>query len=232
MCATPHAHRLGGRDPPPVSAIPRRTCPACARRYAGLVSADCPICRGLGVLPLGAAALHAFEPDAVARAVELYLEHAAQAATERLDLGDRRDALEVATDELRAAGVLASSAAGVGTPAHPSGPGGATSPGVVEVDARRLAHAAGRTLKGGEDVTLALPPLTDLQGHRYRDGRTPTASANGHRAALAVIADPIDPLGPDVAELAADRFATDHQAEVIAQATPHAAHQRRQAHRP
>lgn len=208
--------------------VPRRTCPACARRYAGLVDDDCPICRGLGVLPLGAAALHAFEPEAVARAVELFLETAAREATEQLELASRREALEAATDELRVAGVLASTADAAG---HQPPTQVASSPGVVELDARRLAHRAGRPPTGADVAQLALPAVGGLEGHRYRDGRQPTASANGHVAALAVIADPIDPLGPDVAELAADRYATDHQARVLAQAAPAAAHQRRKGAR-
>lgn len=209
--------------------VPRRTCPACARRYAGLVADDCPICRGLGVLPLGAAALNSFEAEAVARAVELFLETAAREATEQLELASRREALEAATDELRVAGVLSSTAdaAGYRTPAQ-----AASSPGVVELDARRIAHKAGRPPTGADVAQLALPVVADLSEHRYRDGRTPTASSNGHVAALAVIADPIDPLGPDVAELVADQYATDHQARVLSRAVPTAAHHRRQKGQP
>ena len=85
-----------------------RTCPACQRRYAGLIDPECVICGGRGVLGLGAAALHKQEPPAVARAIEVYLEAAARAAQQHLPIGDeRREALAAAVDELRHGGLIA-----------------------------------------------------------------------------------------------------------------------------
>lgn len=204
---------------------PRRTCPACSRRYAGLVTPDCPVCQGLGVLNLGAAALHHYDPAPIARAVELYLETQARRTRHELPLGQHRDTLATAVDELRLAGVLAHPSDGTGTPARTTPPADAASTRVAELDAYRVARALGTPVNTTVVAALAEGPV-DLVGLRPRDGHPPTGSANGHRSALATIADPIDPLGPDTAELRATRYAHDHAGHVIAAATPHAARRR------
>ena len=208
-------------------APPRRTCPACARRYAGLVAPDCPVCRGLGVLSLGAPALHTYNPAPVARAVELYLEATAQRTRAELPLGQHREALEAAVDELRLAGVLASTADAAGHPAHHPQPVDATSARVAELDAYRAVRSLGETPGPRVVNALRAPRVADLTEARPRDGRIPTASVTGDRSATATIADPIDPLGPDTAQLTAQRVAHDHRARVIAAATPQAATKRR-----
>lgn len=208
-------------------ALPRRLCPACARRYAGLVAHDCPVCAGRGVLTLGAAALHHYDTPAVARAVDLFLEHAAQQATHHLPLSDRRSALEAATDDLRVAGVLSSTADASGTPARAPGPTDTASARVTELNAHRLTRDLGRPPTPRVAAALTSRPDPALTDARPRDGRPPQASAQGHRAALATIADPIDPLGPDVAVLVSTRRNTDHTATVIATAVPKAARDRR-----
>lgn len=205
-----------------MSLAPRRTCPACSRRYAGLVADECPVCQGLGVLALGAAALHHYEAPAVARAAELYLEHAAQEATRTLTLGDRRQALEAATDELRVAGVLAGPMdTYTRAPVHVSADVEATD--TLERRAVDQARQLGRQPTRLVVAALAAKPVPDLAPHRPRNGNVPTASLNGHLAAVAVIADPIDPIGPDVAQLEERQRVDNYRARVIAAAVPQAA---------
>lgn len=205
-----------------MTAHPRRTCPACARRYAGLVDPDCPVCQGLGVLNLGAAALHNFDPAPVARAVELYIETRAQRVRQELPLGQHRDALEAAVDELRLAGVLSSTADASGRPAHARQPVDSASARVAELDAYRAARTLGTPVS--TRVTRSLDaPLIPLEAARPRDGRPPQASATGHRSATATIADPIDPIGPDSGELELALRTATHSARVIAAAVPLAA---------
>ena len=208
---------------------PRRTCPACARRYAGLVAPDCPICQGLGVLSLGAAATATHTPAAVSRAIELYLEtHAARQRNE-LPLGLHRDALADAVDELRLAGVLSSPHDPADTNTHPTAP---TSPDAIrpiELDAYRYARTTlNTTITTTAIHALAAPPTTDLTTVRPRNG-PPTGSANGHTSALATTADPIDPLSVDTAVITADRYADHYRARVIAEAIPHTLTARRKA---
>lgn len=206
--------------PPQRTTPPRRVCPACARRYAGLIESACVICQGLGVLALGAAALAHYEPAAVSRAVELYLEARAQRTQAELPLGHRPAALSAAVDELRLAGVLASTADAAGTPARTTGPPDAASARVTELDAYRAAHALGTPATPRVLNALRAPKVTDLTEARPRDGRIPTASRTGDRSALATIADPIDPLGPDTDAILAARVATGYRAKVIATAVP------------
>ncbi len=212
-------------------AAPRRVCPACLRRYAGLVAAECPVCQGMGILALGAAALHHHEAPAVARAVDLYLEHAAQEAQRTLSLGDQRAALEAATDELRVAGVLATSSETYTRPLrHTSAEAEAQS--VLELDADQIVRELARPANGEIRRMLVLAPVDDLEPYRPRLGGVPTASRNGHLTAVAVIADPIDPIGPDVAHLAQQDQEHTYQGRVLAGAVPRAAalrHQREQA---
>lgn len=205
---------------------PRRLCPACSRRYAQLVAPDCPVCQGLGVLNLGAAALAHYAAAPIARAVELYLEAHARTARTMLPLGQHRHTLEAAVDELRLAGVLASSH-DTGPPARDPVPTDAASARVAELDSYRVARALGTPVTTITLATLAAPPVDDLADVRPRDGRPPTGSLAGHRSALATIADPIDPLGDDTATIHADRYADTHRANVIAAAVPTAANRRR-----
>lgn len=201
----------------------RRTCPACSRRYAGLVDPECVICSGLGVVGLGAAALHTAPAAAVARAVELYLEAAARDAGARLPPGQpRREALEAAAAELRVVGVLADPpTAGPQHPATGSVP-------VrehhrrVDVIAAQLAARAGVEPTGDDAQRLDADPT--LYGPRDRPGAAglPVVSAAGHPARLAMAADPKDPLGSTRDEAWA-RINTEHRAAVVAAAVGRAA---------
>lgn len=191
----------------------RRTCPACARRYGGLIAEDCPICQGTGALALGAAALSQHTAPAVARAVELYLELKAQDAGP-LPAAERGDALEAAVLDLRSAGVLAHGQ----DPTSPGRPG--TNRPTAERDATRYtAQLTGRPVLATVPAHLAAPTIPLLTARP--DRVTAHASANGHRAHLARIADPIRPTGPDLLDLDAERRTVDHAARVIAGATAH-----------
>lgn len=203
--------------------IPRRTCPACARRYAGLVDAACVVCQGLGTLNLGNAALHYYPAPAVARAVELHLEGVAANATHTQPPNARAQVLEAAVDELRAAGVLAGALDGVGTPAGPLPP-------IPTVTLEASAHHYAAQL--GADT--ADPTLLDAGPRTLRKARPtrtdlPALSANGHPAHLAQVADPIDTLGPDGWQLAAEHRRTDWTAAAITASVPTAAARRRKA---
>lgn len=205
----------------------RRTCPACSRRYAGLVEHDCPVCSGVGVMALGAAALHRHPAAAVSRSVELYLEGAARKAATALPYADRRGALELAVDELRTAGVLAGPAEhGTGQPAHAPAPRDAQARTVVELDAHALTGTLGVPVSTAVLAALAAPtiPLDEARTPRSVEAH---ASAGGSRAALALAADPIDPLGPDLATLELERRTAEHAGRVLALATDDLAARRR-----
>ncbi len=197
---------------------PRRTCPACARRYAGLVAPDCPICSGQGALGLGAAGLAGAEPAAVARGVELYLEGRATAAA-GLSPPQQRAAVEAAAHELRIAGLLAGaqdrarpSSAG---PRHPAGP---VADSVAESKARQLSAQLGATPTAATARALAPDNTTPLALARRRGSPFAHASASGHRSWLARACDPLDPLGPDVGALVVAQSASEHTGAVLAAA--------------
>lgn len=195
----------------------RRTCPACARRYGGLVADDCRVCAGVGVLALGTAALARHPAEAVARSVELYLEHRAQTAG-TLPLAQRGDTLEAAVLELRSAGVLDHSH---DTPA-------VTSPrrnrAETEVDAYRLTRQlTGQPVPTAVPATLAAPTLqlADARPDRVHA----LASANGHRSATARAADPL-PLDGHLLELDSARRTLDTSARRLSGATTRLANRR------
>lgn len=201
----------------------RRTCPACARRYGGLVADECVVCAGLGTLTLGPAALASHAPGAVARSVELYLELAARrTARDTVPLAERPSRLEDAVAELHAAGILGSPTTATGTAARQPPPHDDTSRRTAELEAHRLTGKLGKPVTPAALAQLHAPPIA-LEHARAPLAVAAHASANGVRAHLALVADPIDPLGPDLAHLAADRHAANHAARVLAGATDHIA---------
>lgn len=209
----------------PVRTI-RRTCPACARRFAGLVDPDCPVCDGIGVLSLGAAALANATPPAVARAVELYLEACARRARRTMPLARLREALEASVDELRTAGVLAHNLE-AGHPAHRRAADQARD--VDELDALRIARGRLTAIRlAGVEVTdvdraaLAPTATTTLDNARPTVGAVPVLSRAGHRSQLARAADPIHPLD-NVVDLDLAHRSDAHRARVLAGATEHLA---------
>jgi hypothetical protein len=179
----------------------RRACPACLRRYAGVIAPDCPVCRGLGTITLGAAALASADPRAVARAIELYLETAARRARETLPVAQLREALTAAVDDLRHAGVIAGRDAGhEPSVQHPPAP---VAPHVAEQQAVTLARGLGEPV--AERDRAALIPAAVAPIRLARPERTtpiPVLSAAGARSSDERAADVIDQA---VAQLAAKR---------------------------
>lgn len=133
-----------------------RTCPACARREAGLIDPECIVCAGDGRLELGPLALHRRTPQVVARAVEMNLE-----ATARLALSGRDPDLDAARRDvhlqvarLRTGNLLARHRA----PRLPPGPAGGW---VSDPDDHGAAdegfRAAGYLTRLVDPATLDLP---------------------------------------------------------------------------
>jgi hypothetical protein len=196
----------------------RRTCPACARRYAGLITPDCAVCWGVGVIGLGPAALHRSEPAVVARSIELYLEAASRTVAADLPLGDeRRDALAAAADELRVAGVIADSLAH-GEAAHhrADAPEGAARR-VTDSEAARMAHLAGARLTPSDAANLDAEAIEYGLDDRPLAKALPVVSASGSQSFLARAADPADPLG-DTRQQVYARDATERRAVVLSAA--------------
>ncbi|WP_141658821.1 hypothetical protein [Carbonactinospora thermoautotrophica] len=196
----------------------RRCCPACVRRYAALVAPDCPVCKGVGVLGLGAAALHHYEPAVVARAVEFYLEAKAREAAEQLPLGaPRREALAAATDELRYAGVIADPLVSGDPARHRADAPEGTARRVTDAEAARLAYLTGATPSPVDQANLDRPPILYGPDDRPLARSLPVVSAAGSPTFLARAADPADPLG-DTRAAVYERRARDWRANVVAAA--------------
>ena len=196
----------------------RRTCPACARRYAGLVDPQCLVCWGLGVVGLGTAALHVDEPATVARAIEIYLESKARESEVSHPIGEpRREALAAAVDELRIAGVIADTVQ-LGTPANSrqDAPEG-TARRVNDSEGARLAWLHGGRSRPSDMANLDAPPVVYGIDDRPLVHSLPRVSAAGSQSALAKVADPADPLG-DTRAAAYTREARERRAGVMAAA--------------
>ena len=196
----------------------RRTCPACQRRYAGLVDPACAVCGGFGVLHLGAAALHDADPPVVARAIGLYLEGKARAAHDTYPIGPGRTvALADAVTDLRLAGIL--------TPVPPGRPPEFAEPTpdtlypatrAADAEAYALARAAGAHLTPATAANLdAEPILYGTEDRPLATGLLPTVSAAGSPSCIARTADPKDALGSTRADTYA-RLVCDRKATVMA----------------
>ena len=197
---------------------PRRTCPACARRWAGLVSADCAVCGGEGVLVFAAAALHYHRPEAISRAIELHLERRTREHLQHVPYGERADALSVVVDELRLARVVAPRSEAPGTLVHPR-LAGEVSRTVAEAEAVRFASVLGSPPTEGDVAALAAPPES-LREHRRTSRRPgpPQVSSTGYTTATARAADPLVAVGPDVAVVENTRRRHEHEAKVLTEA--------------
>lgn len=196
----------------------RRTCPACARRYAGTVDPDCPVCEGVGVLALHPVALYRSDIPVVARAIELYLEASARDAANQLPLGEpRRNALAQAVTRLRKARVIDAplGVADAEPTTNPTRPD--TRP--IDVEASRLAYQLGQPTRPADQANLdADPILYGIDDRPRATGLLPQVSAAGSPSFIAKAADPTDALGPDTRAMAYDRMATDRAAVVVAHA--------------
>lgn len=185
-------------------------CPGCARRYAGVIDADCPICDGIGVLPLGRPALAIAPPQAVARAVQLILEDAARQAAHRPQ-PERPEAVATAILEARHRGLLHHGPTG-GAPAR-SAPD-ELPPSSHDQTAAHLTLTAGHNPNPG---LLDHPPAPDGPARARPQRHLPAVlSLNGHAGHLARTVDPILDLGPDTTAHAATRTAHEWRARVLA----------------
>ncbi len=202
----------------------RRTCPACPKRYAGLVADDCPVCNGVGVIGLHPAALYRSDPAVVARAVDLFLESACREAAAVHAPGGtgRLEALAAAAQRLRDArvttaplGVAEGDAAY--TPEYP-----ATR--VVDAYAARMSRELGQAVKPSDVANLDAAKVTHAADDRPRaHGLLPRTSAAGFPSQLAMAADPTDALGPDTRARVYAEQASDRSAGVLAHAAVRAA---------
>jgi len=157
-------------------------CPVCKHREHGLISPDCPICDGSGVVPLGAAATHYYEPATVAAAITYSLDAKARELDQSTTLDDDRiTPLIEHLHLLHDAGLIGNRATGLGRPMRGHA-------GPVE-----LAHAAGQTPIDGIDIILtqAASFQYDPTDRPLVRGMPPLSHA-GHPSALARLCDPYD----------------------------------------
>lgn len=191
----------------------RRVCPACQRRWAGLVADDCPICAGTGTLDLGRAAVQTKSAEAASLAAELILETTARqdlAATSTqhappIDVARRH--LTEAVDKMRRAGLLAR------TPE----PSPTTVRGPFNRDqAERRALAISGAARS--DLYLLHRPALELQpdDRPLAAGGIPGFSAAGYVAHHVRVADPRYPFGPSTRDVWTGRYATHRAAKALA----------------
>lgn len=201
----------------------RRTCPVCPRRYAGLVDADCPVCQGVGVLALGAAALYRADAAAVARAVEFYLEAATREAAGQYPPGElRRDCLALAADRLRVAGLIGDPI-GVADPEdhHDDTEGPARR--IADYEAARLVAEVGGEVRPQDRANLDAEQVLYGPDDRPRAaGLLPRVSADGWPSQAAMAADPVDALGPSTRAQVYARQTKDRAATVLVAAVDRA----------
>lgn len=217
------------RKPEPVLHA-RRTCPACSRRYAGLVAPDCPVCQGIGTLTLGPPILNALPPQAAARAIELRLEQVARQTQATYPIGHpaHAETLEQTVRDLTYRGCLADPLLTPSAPVH---------------DAAPSHHAVVRAIASGhrpEQVwdqlatnfdkipgpeaarhihALDAPPTIHGRDDRpHANGQLPRVSTNGSHSSMAQATDPWHPLETTTHELATQRQQWEHQAQAAARA--------------
>jgi hypothetical protein len=195
-----------------------RCCPACARRHAQLINANCPVCDGYGTITLGAAALSMHEPATVGIAVEIAVEAAARTIDTTLTLSDNRvDPLRLVMETLADAGIIATPTAGRSRALTPrrhlhAVPENAVSS--VELATTYMPSVEAR------DAVLAAAPAYLYQEHERPNARgLPVLSANGHPSHTARIADPMTP-GNDTADTFRQRRAQRRSAVVLVEAAP------------
>ncbi|QPK40212.1 hypothetical protein SEA_JINKIES_81 [Arthrobacter phage Jinkies] len=195
-----------------------RCCPACAKRHAQLVNANCPVCQGYGTITLGAAALSMHEPATVGIAVEIAVEAAARTIDTKLTLSDNRvDPLRLVMDTLTDAGIIGAPTAGKSKALTPrrhlhAVPDNAVSS--VELAAEYIPSVEPR-----DAVLAAADPYVYAEHERPNARGLPVLSANGHPSHTARIADPMTP-GNDTAQTYRDRKAQARSAEILVEAAP------------
>lgn len=190
-----------------------RVCPACQRRWSGLVDPDCPVCSGSGRLLLGAASLARHGAEVTSRAVEYALEAAARMslASPILDVEGGRRALTDTVAQLRASGVLARE--------------GGTGPARGRVQTTKAVHAAAaRQTPGyasGDAARLDTPALDWAPDDRpMSGGGQPGFSLAFHLCSLSRVADRFDPMATSVRDLTSGRYVSGKVAERVARTLP------------
>ncbi|QDK01955.1 hypothetical protein SEA_VIBAKI_75 [Arthrobacter phage Vibaki] len=190
-----------------------RCCPACSKKHAQLISSNCPVCGGYGIVTLGTAALSLHEPATVSIAVEIAVEAAARAIDTTLTLSDDRLGPVAATMTLLTdAGIIDHPTTRKTThrTRHLS---------VVDIDPLDLAAEYVPTATP-RDAALALAPAYIYAEHERPNARgLPILSANGHPSSTARIADPMPP-GNDTAETSRQRASQRRSATVLIEAAP------------
>lgn len=191
-------------SPGPPTATPRIVCHACRMRFATLVDPACRLCGGLGVLTLGAAALHHHGPWTTALAVQLFIEAAAREAAATLPYADRPQALDQAITNLQAAGALARPTD------RPTAPTGTPRPATTQAQQQTHVTAHQLAFDWGAHPTPADHKALHAEGNTAdlaRARRTaphliPQLSATGNPSHTARAADPIEQDAPNVARTA------------------------------
>ena len=190
----------------------RRTCPVCTLREAGVVSDDCPVCNGHGVVELGDRALKFFTPGAVSTSVHLALEVQARILHDTTTRAqDPRPALNKTLAQLAKAGII-----------HPPKPPAPAKPGATGrhpgPPAEIVRRATGAAPTRGDELMIRAHPYVYQPGDRPGVRGTPLFSSNGHPSSLACVLDPV-PFETTTQEQALARTKRMHDARVLAGAS-------------
>lgn len=171
----------------------KRLCPACAVQRGMLITPDCLICHGAGLLTLGPAALAAAPARTVAVAITIALESAARVADRTIPLGHNRTAPVVkAMEILERAGVVHVT----GTPSRKLATGAIP---LVNPSASTIAQ----NLTGLPNTALDLK-LSEAPPYRYTEYDRPNArglpvlSAGGFASHFARLIDPAEAGGDTI----------------------------------
>lgn len=183
----------------------KRLCPACLTRRARIVSENCPVCRGAGVLTLGAEAVAEHGPEAVSRAVSIALEAVAREVDKP---GEERGAMIArilaAGRALEVAGLTAWRNTRRSKTSAPRG----SSP------ASLAHHALGVTVQPQDWILPEAPAYRYAAAERPGARGLPVLSDDGHPSHLARVCDPADPLDTTTTQ-DVYRRASDHRRAVI-----------------
>lgn len=183
----------------------KRLCPACLTRRARIVSDNCPVCRGAGILALGADAVADHGAESVSRAISIALEAVAREIDKP---GAERGAMIA---RIRAAG-RALEAVGLTAwrntrRAKTSAPRGSSPESLAH-------HALGVTVQPQDWILPEAPAYRYAASERPGARGLPVLSDDGHPSHLARVCDPADPLDTSTAQ-DVYRRASDHRRAVI-----------------
>lgn len=197
-----------------------RVCPACSKRYAEIVSPNCPVCSGTGVVVLGAAALSLYEPAVVSQAVALAIESSARDIEANTTLSvDRADSLNDRLTLLVNAGLMAAPKKPRSKVRHlvavPDLP-------ADDVNPADVAREFSADVEPIDEALTAAEPYIYQIGERPNVRGLPSLSAAGYPSSTARIADPM-PVGTDTGAFARQRGDQARAALVLVKAAPLAA---------